>query len=187
MLTRNEDVDVSLPDRTALANGLGADLFVSIHLNDSVVPVDTGGITTFLLDGDDRRQPVRLAMRENGTREDEVTGMQRILADLHRTERLEGSRRLAGLVHAETLRHARRQYEGLADRGVRSDVFAVLVGARMPAILLEASFMRLPEDLAALKTAAYRQSLADGIARGIVRYAGGGPPHPPGGAFLAQH
>lgn len=171
LLTRNDDVDVTLEQRAAMANAVDADVFVSIHLNDAPGPVERGGITTFVLDVSDERQEVRLAARENGTSEEAVTGMQRILAGLHRTDQVAESRRLAELVHASTLGSARRVLPAIPDRGVKAEMFYVLVGARMPAILVEASFMTRPEELAALRTAGYRQSLAEGIAEGIARYA----------------
>ncbi|MFO0693180.1 MAG: N-acetylmuramoyl-L-alanine amidase [Polyangiales bacterium] len=179
LLTRDDDVDVTLEQRAAMANSVDADVFVSIHLNDAPGPVERGGITTFVLDLADERQEVRLAARENGTSEESVTGMQRILAGLHRADQVAESRRLAELVHASTLGSARRVLPAIPDRGVKAEMFYVLVGARMPAILVEASFMTRPEELAALRTAAYRQSLAEGIAEGIARYAAtrtGDPP-----------
>ena len=98
--------------------------------------------------------------------------MQRLLAGLHRDGQLRESRRLAELVQASTLGKGRTVLPTLHDRGVRRDLFSVLVGASMPAVLVEASFLTRPEERAALRTARYRQALAEGIADGIVRYAG---------------
>lgn len=171
LLTRTTDDEVSLEQRSALANALDADLFVSIHLNDSDVPVQTGGITTFVLDTADDAQARRLAARENATTTDRVSGLAALLAGLHRETQVAESRRLASFVHQSTLTGARSVLPRLPDRGVRSAMFYVLVGTRMPSILLEASFMTRPEELAALRTEPYRQVLAQGIAEGIVRYA----------------
>lgn len=171
LLTRNSDDEVSLEQRSALANALDADLFVSIHLNDSDVPVQTGGLTTFVLDTQNDEQARRLAARENGTTTDRVSGLSVLLAGLERESQVAESRRLASFVHAATLGRARTVLPGLPDRGVRSAMFYVLVGTRMPSILLEASFMTRPEELTALRTGAYRQRLADGIAEGVARYA----------------
>jgi len=174
LLTREGDVQMSLEARTAMANSVEADVFVSIHLNALDEPVQhTGGVTTFVLDTRDETQAVELAARENGTRAYEVTDMQRLLAGLHRREQVRESRRLAGLVQGSVLRSGRAVLPELADRGVRSQVFYVLVGARMPAVLVEASFMDRPDEAAALRTEAYRQKLAEGIAEGILRYARG--------------
>lgn len=172
LLTRTTDDEVSLEARSAMANSLDADLFVSIHLNDADVPVSTGGITTFVLDTEDPRQAVRLAARENTTTTDRVSGLSVLLAGLHRTTQVGESRRLASFVHASALAHARTVLPALPDRGVRSQMFYVLVGTRMPAILVECSFMTRPEELTALRTERYRRELATGIAEGITLYAG---------------
>ncbi|MDH5492936.1 MAG: N-acetylmuramoyl-L-alanine amidase, partial [Myxococcales bacterium] len=74
-------------------------------------------------------------------------------------------------LHRSTLAAGRRVFPGLSDRGVRSAMFYVLVGARMPALLLEASFLTHSEDARALRSPRYRESLGDGIAEGIVGYA----------------
>lgn len=173
LLTRQADVTLSLEERTAMANAVGADIFVSIHLNAAEEPVEHGGVTTFVLDTSNQRQANRLAARENGTSTRDVTDLQRLLAGLHRQDQLAGSRQLAESIHRGTLAGGRRVLPQLPDRGVRSAMFHVLVGARMPAVLLEASFLSKPEEAAALATARYRQSLAEGIAAGIARYVTG--------------
>ncbi|MCA9532924.1 MAG: N-acetylmuramoyl-L-alanine amidase, partial [Myxococcales bacterium] len=92
LLTREADVTLSLEERTAMANAVGADLFVSIHLNAADEPVEHGGVTTFVLDTSNQRQANRLAARENGTSTRDVTDMQRLLAGLHRREQIALSR-----------------------------------------------------------------------------------------------
>jgi N-acetylmuramoyl-L-alanine amidase len=173
VLTREENRFVSLEQRTAMANAVGADAFVSIHLNAAWEDVQHGGVTTFVLDTNDDRQAVRLAARENGTSEHEVGALSRILAGLHRDEQATGSRGLAEHLHASTLAGGRRVLPRLYDRGVRSAMFHVLVGATMPAVLVEASFMTRRDEADALRTEGYRQALAEGIADGIVAYARG--------------
>jgi N-acetylmuramoyl-L-alanine amidase len=170
MLTRTDDVDLSLEERCALANAMEADAFVSIHFNASSEPVRKGGVTTFVLDTTNDRQALRLAARENGTRVAEVTGIQSLLAKHHRKGQVAGSKTLAGKIQRHTLRGGRTAFPKLADRGVRSAMFYVLVGARMPAVLLEASFLTYPPEARALTTRAYRRALADGIASGIASY-----------------
>lgn len=169
-LTREADIQLPLEDRAARANALGADLFVSIHLNALNETVYRGGITTFVLDTGDDIQAARLAARENGTRVHEVTGLQRILAGIHRRGQLDQSRALAAAVHESTLAGARTILPRIPDRGVKSAMFYVLVGARMPAILLEASFLTKPDEAEALRTEVYRERLSDGIAEGILTY-----------------
>lgn len=169
VLTRESDDFISLEQRAAMANAVSADLFLSIHLNAADEPVEHGGVTTFVLDTSNDRQALRLAARENGTRVSEVSELSRILASLHRDEQVAASRAFANEVHRETLRAGRRVLPRLHDRGVRSAMFHVLVGARMPAVLLEASFLTQREEAEALRTVRYRQALAEGIAEGIVK------------------
>ncbi len=170
MLTRSTDVDLSLEERCALANSMEADAFVSIHLNASSEPVRRGGVTTFVLDTTNNRQALRLAARENGTRVAEVTGIQSLLAKYHRRAQAEGSLTLAGKVQRHTLRRGRSVLPKLSDRGVRRAMFYVLVGARMPSILVEASFLTYEPEARALTRSNYRRALADGIASGIASY-----------------
>jgi N-acetylmuramoyl-L-alanine amidase len=171
VLTRENDTFVSLEQRTAMANAVSADLFVSIHLNAAWEPVDHGGVTTFVLDTTDDRQLVRLAARENGTSTSEVTALERILAGLHREGQGTASRALAERIHRATLVSGRRILPHLHDRGVRSAMFYVLVGATMPAVLVETSFLTREDEADALRTERYRDALASGIAEGITRYA----------------
>jgi N-acetylmuramoyl-L-alanine amidase len=171
ILTRESDVFVSLEQRAAMANAIDADLFLSVHLNAAEEPVDRGGVTTFVLDTGNDRQALRLAARENGTSVAEVGELSRILASIHREEQVTASRAVAEQVHRATLRGGRRILPRLHDRGVRSAMFYVLVGARMPAVLLEASFLSREEEARALSTSPYRQALAEGIAEGIARWA----------------
>jgi len=173
MLTRSTDVDLTLEERCALANAMEADAFVSIHLNASNEPVRRGGVTTFVLDTTNDRQALRLAARENGTRVAEVTGIQSILAKHHRKGQLESSLSLAGKIQRNALKGGRAVFPELADRGVRRAMFYVLVGARMPAVLLEASFLSYEPEARALSTRAYRRALAHGIASGIASYLHG--------------
>jgi N-acetylmuramoyl-L-alanine amidase len=170
MLTRSADVDLSLEERCALANAMEADAFVSIHFNASSEPVRKGGVTTFVLDTTNNRQALRLAARENGTRVAEVTGIQSLLAKYHRKGQVAGSLTLAGKIQRHTLKRGRAVFPKLADRGVRRAMFYVLVGARMPAVLLEASFLTYEPEARALATRAYRRALAHGIASGIASY-----------------
>ena len=170
MLTRSTDVDLSLEERCALANAMEADAFVSIHLNASSEPVRKGGVTTFVLDTTNNRQALRLAARENGTRVAEVTGIQSLLAKYHRRTQAEGSRTLAGKIQRHTLKRGRSVLPKLSDRGVRQAMFYVLVGARMPSVLVEASFLTYEPEARALTHRNYRRALADGIASGIASY-----------------
>jgi N-acetylmuramoyl-L-alanine amidase len=170
VLTRNEDKLVSLEGRTALANALQADLFVSIHLNASESADDLGGVSTFVLDTSTDAAALRLAARENGTDEAGVTQLQLILASLYREDQAQHSLELARVVQHGTLTGGRTVLPTLNDRGVKRALFYVLVGAQMPAVLVEASFITRPEEAKALATDEYRSALAEGMADGIARY-----------------
>jgi N-acetylmuramoyl-L-alanine amidase len=170
VMTRDRDVDMSLEARSALANALDADLFVSIHLNASESAEDKGGVSTYVLDSTTDAAALRLAAQENGTDEAGVSALQLVLASLYRKDQVDHSRVLAQDVQSALLRSGRKVHADLNDRGVKRALFYVLVGARMPAILVEASFITRPEEAVLLATDHYRQALADGIAQGIERY-----------------
>lgn len=172
VLTREDDAFVSLEQRTAMANAIGADAFVSIHLNGVREDVEHGGVTTFLLDNSSDAAALRLAAAENGTGTGEVGALERVLAGLLRAEQVEASRLLAQRVHASLLAGGRTMLPRLFDRGVRTAMFHVLVGARMPAVLVEAAFMTREDEARALETDAYRAALARGIAEGILAWGG---------------
>ena len=169
-LTRESDVALALEERAAMANALGADLFVSMHLNAASSVVERGGVTTFVLDVDNDRNVLRLAARENGTSTTQVSAMQFLVGSLARADQHERSLRLAQHVQRGAVFAGRRFLPTLADRGVRSAMFNVLVGAQMPAVLFEGSFLTQPEEAQWLTDAAYRDAIAEGVARGIAHY-----------------
>jgi N-acetylmuramoyl-L-alanine amidase len=169
-MTRDSDVYLTLEERAAMANSLGADLFVSVHLNAATTTVDHGGVATYVLDVNNDRNVLRLAARENGNGTGSVSPMQFLVGSLARGEQRARAEALAGLIQRGTLASARRFLPKLADRGVKSAMFYVLVGAQMPAVLVEGSFITQPEEAAQLTTPAYRDALAEGTARGIARY-----------------
>lgn len=169
-LTRDSDVALSLEERAAMANALGADLFVSVHLNAASDVVERGGVTTFVLDVDNDRNVLRLAARENGTSTSQVSQLQFLVGSLARADQHQRSLRLAHHVQRGALLSGRRYLPSLGDRGVRSAMFNVLVSAQMPAILLEGSFLTQPDEAEWLTEAAYRDALAEGVARGIAHY-----------------
>jgi N-acetylmuramoyl-L-alanine amidase len=170
VMTRDDTRFVSLEERAAIANAVDADLFVSIHLDASPLADDPGGVSAYVLDTTDDQAALRLAARENGSNAEGVTKLQFILASLYRKEQVQRSLALAGEVERGALRGGRKLLPTLNDRGVQRALFYVLVGAQMPAVLLEASFISRPQEAQALATDPYRQALADGIAEGIIRY-----------------
>lgn len=169
-LTRDGDYRVSLEQRAELANAAGADVFISIHLNDAKGEIRRGGVTTFVLDASNDARLLERAARENGISIEEVSELSLLLASFDRGARVSASLRLAESLQRSTLRGGRSVLPHLHDRGVRRAAFQVLIGAKMPAVLLEASFLNVPEEREALRTERYKRALARGIARGILDY-----------------
>lgn len=170
LLTRDSDRGMSLEQRAEVASAVDADLFVSIHLNASRDPTAKGGVSTFVLDTKGDEQALRLAARENGTQVADVGALQAVIATLFRKGQTERSLALARAIHRGTLARGRRVMPDLPDRGVKRALFYVLVGVAMPAVLVEASFITRPDEERALRSDAYRDALAGGMADGIIRY-----------------
>jgi N-acetylmuramoyl-L-alanine amidase len=177
LLTRSDDRTLALEERTGLANAAGADLFVSIHAN-AAPSSSSRGIEVYYLNNTNNRGTLRLAAMENNLHWDprdpslqsEIPDLSYILSDLRQTYKVEESRQLAD--HLDSAMHQRLSdaYEGVQDLGVKEGPFYVLVGAYMPCVLVEVSFITNPVEGARLATTAYRRALADGITDGIQRY-----------------
>ena len=179
LLTRDTDAYVPLDLRTARANAFHADLFLSIHCNAS----ESGtarGVQTFYLDPSRERDTAadRIAARENALAkgkhdaadEDELSA---ILTNLNVGQMAARSRHFADLVHRSALASLSQRYADTKDQGVKSAGFYVLVGADMPAVLFETSFISNPDDETRLATADYRQKMADAVANAIRAYKEG--------------
>jgi N-acetylmuramoyl-L-alanine amidase len=167
VLTRDEDADLPLETRSALANQLKAELFVSLHLNSSFGQAATGAETYFLsLDAsDERAQRAADEANQAATAGDPLTDLQLILWDMAQTRHLAESQRLASLIQEElnvTL--------GLRNRGVKQAPFVVLMGAAMPAVLVEFGFLSNPEEVERLGDPEYQNRLAQALTRALVRY-----------------
>ena len=176
-LTRRDDRYLTLEERTALANAVGADLFISIHANASPNR-GAHGIEVYYLNNTNNRGTLRLAAMENDVRwnpddpslQSAIPDLSYILSDLRQTYKVEESKVLAqGLVHSMS-ESARASFPGVQGLGAKEGPFYVLVGAYMPCVLVETSFLTHPVEGARLKTLAYREALADGIFQGIRSY-----------------
>jgi N-acetylmuramoyl-L-alanine amidase len=172
VLTRTGDIGVPLTTRAAVANGLKADLFVSIHLNSMATAEarrTSSGVETYFLSADaSDANAAAAAARENADRlageplpdpGDPVAG---ILQDLEQTAALAGSSRLAYALHERLVAAL-----GSEDRGVKQAPFYVLAGARMPAVLLEVGFISNGAESKRLTTAAQQEKIAGAIAAGV--------------------
>ncbi len=167
ILTRDDDSFVSLDERTSIANNAKADLFVSIHFNYSEDPTVKGPETYFLsykaTDSDARL----LAYKENlgKIKEAPSSDIELILWDMAQSQYLYQSSRLAEMVQMELASEM-----GVTNRGVKQAPFAVLMGATMPAILVEVDFISNPDEEKLLLTSDYRHRLEMAIFRGIQKY-----------------
>lgn len=183
VLTRDEDAGLPLDTRSAIANQNKADLFVSIHVNSSLGHRARGAETYFLsMEASDARA-AEVAAAENrlgGAGDDPLHDLQLILWDLAQSYHLAASQRVAALIQEEL-----NTTLGLRDRGVKQAPFRVLMGAAMPAVLVEVGFLSNPEEEARLTDPAYRAELVDALVRAIGRYraeAEGGPAEADSGA-----
>ncbi len=168
-LTRNKDVFLELEERTAIANKLNADLFVSIH-NNAHINRKYYGVETFYLDLTDDKYSIKLAARENATSEKTISDLDKILADLALKSHVDDSIALSGYVQKGMVGTLRRKHKDIKDLGLKPALFYVLIGARMPSILVEASFISNYNEEKRLRTSAYRQELAKGIYHGIKNF-----------------
>jgi N-acetylmuramoyl-L-alanine amidase len=167
--TRTKDREIGLEERTAIAEGAGGDVFISIHAN-AAPRRSVHGIETYYLNENHERHSIDLAARENGIARSQVNALQRTLAKLSMQEVSPQSRLLAKHVHHEILRGMSTRYGEVADLGVKKGPFYVLFLSDMPAILLEAGFLTNRQDAQRLRDPKYLAVLADEIADGLVRY-----------------
>ncbi len=174
VLTRGDDRFLALEERTALANTARGDLFVSIHAN-AHPRRNRSGVETYFLNTADDRYAARLAARENGLDlGDGETRVARILTDLDAKASASASRSLARLVQREVTAGVRARVGDVRDLGVKSALFYVLLGARMPAVLVETAFISNREEEQRLASSRYQDEVAAGIARAVSSFARNG-------------
>ncbi len=169
VLTRTADRTMSLEERPAIANGAGADLFLSIHVNSSPEAA-RGGVETYVLDTTSDEHAIRLAARENKMSARQMGDLQRILAGLAASTRRHESEVLAQAIQ-RTLVGVAGRYGVAEDRGVRRALFSVLFGSAVPAALVEVGFLSNPEEEARLGDDRYRTAVAGAIVDAIVEFA----------------
>ena len=163
ILTRTEDVDVGLSERTHLANVRDADVFISIHYNSTVNP-EAHGLEVFYLASEEPYPPVPLA--DEDTVEGPATGtVESILLDLERDRLHQQSAALAAALHQPLVEHT-----GAFDRGVRQAQFRVLRGALMPAVVVEIGFLSHPEEGLRVLESSYTERIVDALIEGLVAY-----------------
>ena len=169
LLTRDSDKYVTLEGRTAYANTKNADLFVSIHAN-AHGNRNTYGLETFYLNLATDDEAIRVAARENATSTKNISDLHSILSDLMQNAKINESSRLATHVQDAMYNHLKSDYQHIKNNGVKQAPFYVLLGAQMPAILIETSFISNPRECKRLVDPAYHNRLCDAIVKGIERY-----------------
>ncbi len=166
VMTREDDRFVTLEDRTRIANQKKGDLFISVHCN-AAASKALRGIETYTLNTSSNRYAIRLAARENATSERGVGDLRYILADLATRANTSESTRLAQQVQRSLVTSLSANYSGVRDLGNKEALFFVLLGAKMPAILVETSFISHPEEEQRLAKPEYQGRVADSIARAV--------------------
>ena len=172
VFTRKDDTFIPLEDRTAIANHEAADLFVSVHANSSRDP-DARGTETYYLNFTSSPDALEVAARENAVSEKSIHELQDLVKKIALKEKIEESQEFANDVESSLHSGLAARNSGLRDRGVKKAPFIVLIGANMPSILAEISFVSNPADERRLKTPDYRQKIAESLYRGIARYVNG--------------
>jgi N-acetylmuramoyl-L-alanine amidase len=170
--TRDDDTFIPLETRTAVANEHQADLFISVHANSS--PDSTArGVETYYLNFTSNPDALEVAARENAVSEKSIFELQDLVKKITLKEKIEESHELATDVQQSLYNGLAGKHSTLRDRGVKKAPFVVLIGANMPSILAEISFVSNPTDAAKLETPEYREKIAESLYKGIAKYAGG--------------
>jgi len=172
VFTRRDDTFIPLETRTSIANQEEADLFVSVHANSSHDP-DARGVETYYLNFTSSPEALEVAARENAASDKSIHELQDLVKKIALKEKIEESREFASDVQQSLHNGLAVRNPGERDRGVKKAPFVVLIGANMPSILAEISFLSNPGDERRLKTPEYRQKIAESLYRGISRYVNG--------------
>jgi N-acetylmuramoyl-L-alanine amidase len=169
VLTRRGDVYVPLEERTAIANRQNADLFLSIHANSSRND-SAKGIETYFLSFASSPEAEAIAARENSASEREMHQLTDIIKAISLNNKLDESRDLAKIVQESLVGTLRKTNKEVRSRGVKKAPFVVLIGAAMPSVLAEISFITNKQELQLLKTAAYKDKIAQALYTAVLRY-----------------
>lgn len=169
VLTRHDDTFIPLEERTAIANEKDADLFISIHANASRDET-ARGIETYYLNFNSSPEALAVAARENATSQQSVHELRDLIKKIALTEKVEESRDFATEVQREVHSRLVKASGKQKDRGVKKAPFVVLIGANMPSILAEISFLTNPKDERLLKQPDYLQKIAQALDQGIIHY-----------------
>ena len=166
VLTRGDDTFIPLETRTAIANQHAGDLFLSIHANSSGVPT-VRGVETFFLNLTTSREALDIASRENAASQHSIHELQELSKKILAQTKVAESRELARVLQKSL---AKRKDSG-TDRGVKQAPFIVLMGANMPSVLAEISFISNPQEEKLLREADFRQRIAESLFEGVKSYS----------------
>jgi N-acetylmuramoyl-L-alanine amidase len=169
VFTRSDDSFIPLEERTRIANEAKADLFISIHANSSR---DHGarGIETYYLNLKGSPDAMEVAARENASSQESVHDLEDLIKKITQSEKIDESREFASDIQESLAKRILKTNRSVKDRGVRKAPFVVLIGADMPSILTEISFLSNPADEQLLKKPEHRQKVAEGLYQGVASY-----------------
>lgn len=167
--TRSDDTFIPLEERTNVANQAKADLFISIHANSSQ---DHGarGVETYYLNMKGSAEAMEVATRENASSEQGIHDLEDLVKKIARNEKIDESKEFAEDIQDSLAKRMQKASRSVKNRGVRKAPFVVLIGADMPSILTEISFLSNPSDEKLLKQPEYRQRVAEGLYQGVASY-----------------
>lgn len=170
--TRSDDTFIPLETRTAIANKAQADLFLSVHANSSV-DASARGVETYYLNFTSSPDALETAARENAVSDQSIHQLSDLVKKIALKDKIEESREFASDVEQSLYGGLQSGNAGLKNRGVKKAPFVVLIGANMPSILAEISFVTNPRDASQLRQPDYRQRVAESLYKGVAKYAGG--------------
>jgi N-acetylmuramoyl-L-alanine amidase len=169
VLTRRVDTFVPLEERTAIANREGADLFLSIHANAST-NTSARGVETYFLNLTANPEAERVAARENAASSRSMSQLPDIVKAIALNNKIEESRDFASMIQNSLATQLQKTDNNVRNLGVKQAPFMVLLGATMPSVLAEISFITNRQEAAMLKTEKYRQRIAEALYAGVLRY-----------------
>ena len=170
--TRDDDTFIPLETRTAIANKAQADLFISVHANSSSDP-SARGVEVYYLNFTTSPEALEVAARENAVSDQSIYQLSDLVKKITLKDKIDESHEFASDVENSLYGGLASGNEGLKDRGVKKAPFVVLIGANMPSILAEISFLTNPEDARKLRDPNYRERIAESLYRGVSRYVSG--------------
>jgi N-acetylmuramoyl-L-alanine amidase len=170
--TRSDDTFIPLETRTAIANKAQADLFLSIHANSSS-DESARGVETYYLNFTTSPDALETAARENAVSDQSIHQLSDLVKKIALKDKIAESREFASYVEESLYGGLQRGNFGLKNRGVKKAPFVVLIGANMPSILAEISFVTNEKDARQLREPEYRERVAESLYKGVAKYAGG--------------